>query len=544
MMLPTDVARPEPAVREGLYPPARRGDPGGSVADARRGFRLAGLIFLVSSLLVSGCAINPKPIDDAELQRVNGLDRKAAVALVPLDGPLTIEEATARVLKFNLEHRTRLLQQSLAVAQFDVSKFDMLPKMIAGVGYTTRDRENIRRAVDSVTGLPSLSNPFITSEKTHTTADLGLTWNLLDFGVSYYAAKQNADRLLVAGQRRRQAMHELIQRTRSAFWRAIAATRLEQAVRDNLREAESALADSQKMLERRIKAPQEALRYQRNLLENLRLLESVKRELSSARIELASLIGAEPGSRFELVEPQRTRAGLLDMDAEQMEQIALLSNAELREEHYNVRIAALETRKSLVKLLPGLSFNYGFNYDNDDFLIHDQWREGGLRATFNLLNLLAMPRQKRASEAAEAVAESRRMALQMAVLTQVHLGRNYYASVVRQHQRAEQIAAIDQQLASFSAKQARSGMSSDLDRIAANVVAIMSAVRRYQSIARVEEAASQLQATLGLEPDIASLDDLSLPQLTAIMREELHRTYQMASPATQPEAASTTGEAK
>ena len=33
--------------------------------------------------------------------------------------------------------------------------------------------------------------------------DLGLSWNVLDFGVSYYQSKQNADRLLVAQERRR-----------------------------------------------------------------------------------------------------------------------------------------------------------------------------------------------------------------------------------------------------------------------------------------------------------------------------------------------------
>ncbi|EED31318.1 outer membrane efflux protein [gamma proteobacterium NOR5-3] len=481
---------------------------------------------IVLTLLVSGCNVAPTPISDEALRAAIETDKANIAAIAaPVSGPLSLSEAIARALKYNLNHRTRLLEESLASAQFDLSKMDMLPQVMAGVGYSGRDRENIRRAVDSVTGLPSLSNPFITSEPEHVTADLGLTWNLLDFGVSYYGAKQNADRLLVAGERRRQAMHELIQRTRSAFWRAVAADKLDAAVRDNLDEAERALAKSRSMLKQRIRQPSSALRYQRNLLENLRLLESVQRELSASRVELASLIGAEPGQVLSLIEPDRNNASLLELDVLTMEEVALANNASLREEHYNVRITALQTRKSLVQMLPGVSLDYGSYYDDDDFLIYESWRQGGLRVTYNLLNLLAIPKQQRAAKAAERVAETRRMALQVAVLTQVHLGRNYYRSVLRQFERAEQIADIDMQLMELSSNESQSGTGSELDRVAANAVSILSEVRRYQAIARVEEAASQLQATLGLEPELASLDQLSMPALTDIMRRELARDF-------------------
>jgi outer membrane protein TolC len=483
-------------------------------------------IWLFCGVVLSACSVAPRPLSEADLEKANESDHFAAIEEVePIRGPLSLPEAIARALKYNLDHRTRLLQESLAAAQFDLSKMDMLPSVMAGVGYSGRDRENIRRAVDSVTGLPSLSNPFITSEPEHVTADLGLTWNLLDFGVSYYEAKQNGDRLLIAGERRRQAMHELIQRTRSAYWRALAADHLEATVSANLEEAERALDNARMASTQRIRAPGEALHYQRNLLENLRLLESVQQELAAARVELASLIGGTPGDVINLVEPGPGGASLLAMDVQTMEEVALLNNAGLREEHYNVRIAAAQARKNLMEMLPGVSLNYGSFYDDDSFLIYEGWRQGGLRVTYNLLNLAALPRQRRASEALEQLAKTRRMALQVAVLTQVHLGRNYYAGVLRQYERAAQIADIDEQLMSLSAKEADSGVGSELDRIAANVVSIMSSVRRYQAIARVEEAASQLQATLGMEPELASLDTLSLPALTDIMRRELERDF-------------------
>ena len=37
-----------------------------------------------------------------------------------------------------------------------------------------------------MTGLPSLANPYISSDRNHRTADLGFQWNVLDFVLKKY----------------------------------------------------------------------------------------------------------------------------------------------------------------------------------------------------------------------------------------------------------------------------------------------------------------------------------------------------------------------
>ncbi len=492
---------------------------------------------LSALMLTGGCAIQPKPFTSEELASINRSDREAANAGVPaINGAVSLDEAIARALKYNLEHRTRMLEQALAAGQLDASRFDMLPRLLANAGYNWRDEENVRRATDSVTGLPSLANPYISSERSHSTWDIGLTWNILDFGASYYAAKQNADRLLIAQERRRKAMHTLIQNVRTSYWRALAAEKLGDQVRGAIQEAEAALADSRKISGELIKSPGEALRYQRNLLENLRLLESVDRELASARIELASLMGIDPGSRIQLVEPADAKPMPLEMPIARMEEIALTQNADLREQFYNARIAATDTRKALLKLLPGISFDYGYKHDDDKYLVNQSWQEAGLRVSFNLFNLLSGPSQMKAAEMGAKVAEARRMALQMAVLTQVHLARQQYDDALRQQQRAEAIWDVDNRLARLTTSQEQSQMASRLDANAANVSAILSSVRRYHAMAKVQEAASRVQATLGLEPQIGSLDEIDLPTLEKRIGESLKHWTRLEAPA-QPDAA-------
>ena len=172
---------------------------------------------------LSGCAsVN---LDGSRLQveevRATVLADKAALEkdVEPLAGPLTLEEAIARAVKYNAELHYKAMEQAIALGTFEVAQFDQLPKLVASAGYRERSNDLITRSTDSVTGAPSLANPYISSSREALTGDLGFSWSLLDFGQSYYAARQNADRVLIAGERRRKAMHNLVQDVRTAYWR-------------------------------------------------------------------------------------------------------------------------------------------------------------------------------------------------------------------------------------------------------------------------------------------------------------------------------------
>ena len=114
-----------------------------------------------TTVLGSGCAITtPKPLTESEVRLAAGQDSaRIRAETPPLKGPLTLPEAIARGLKFNLDHRMRLMEQTYSIGQLDVARYDLLPRLMAGAGYSSRDRYNIARAVDSVTGQPSLANP-------------------------------------------------------------------------------------------------------------------------------------------------------------------------------------------------------------------------------------------------------------------------------------------------------------------------------------------------------------------------------------------------
>lgn len=479
-----------------------------------------------ATLILGGCAnLQPEPLSAPEILSASLADREVMQqGIEPLQGPLTLEEAIARAIKYNLERRVRIMDEAVARGQLSVGKFDMLPKLLASAGYRERDKDLITRSKDSVTGEPSLSHPYISSEKSATTTDLSFTWSLLDFGQSYFASKQNADRALIAAEHRRKALHLLIQDVRTAFWRAASAQKLKTEVRATITAAEEALSDARKAEAERLRNPLDALRYQRQVLENLRLLEGIDQELSTAKVELASLTNLGLTQTIVVAEPDGLpNPKWLEIPVEQMEEQAIGQNADLRESFYNARIASQETRRTLLRIFPGLSFNYGQKSSDDSYLINQRWSEFGAQLSFNLVGLISAPAQWRLAEAGVALADQRRMATQMAVLTQVHLARLQYGNAYRQYERADAIARVDNEIAGHMEKREQAQTQTRLDRVANQTSAILSQLRRYQALAQVHAAASKFQATLGMEPVVDGSQSMPLAELSQVVGASLKK---------------------
>lgn len=483
-------------------------------------------VFMALSIAAGGAgcaALNPEALQPSEvIATVQDDSKKLAAEIEPLRGPLTLEEAIARALKYNSERQLKALEEAVAYGTFDAQRHDMLPKLVADAGYHYRNKDLVTRSQDSVTGQPSLANPYISSERDYKTAELGFSWSLLDFGQSYLAARQNADRFLIAAERRRKATHNLIQEVRTSYWRVVAAQVLNERLSKTIREAEAALGKARQVESERLRTPLEPLRYQRQLLENLRMLELIQQELASARVELAALISLPIGQEFQVVEPQGALNPVwLERPVERLEEHALLRNPDLRESIYNARIARQETRRAMLKLFPGLSFNYAIKHNDDSFLINKHWNEAGVQLSFNLLGLVSLPAQMRLAEAGENLADRKRMATQMAVLAQLHLARLQYAHATRLYERSEQIAQVDKRIADHVANQEQAAKQNRQELVAQQTAAILSVLRRYQALSNAHAAASRLQATLGLEPHIDGGEGQSLAQLTGAVAGSL-----------------------
>ena len=211
----------------------------------------------------------------------------------------------------------------------------------------------------------------------------------------------------------------------------------------------------------------------------------------------------------------------MTLPVDRLESVAIMQNADLREQYYNARIAAKEGKKVIARMFPNLSLNYAWKYDNDSYLVNQNWREAGAAISFNLFNLLSAPSQMQMADAGVALADQRRVAAQMALLAQMHVARLQFAFAVQQFNRADAMWRVDDRINGHTANREKAEAQGRLESVANNTAAILSLLRRYQALSQVHAASGKLQATLGMEPEIGSVRELSLPELTDAVRRSL-----------------------
>ena len=476
------------------------------------------LLSVAVVLALTGCAVSPKPISVQERQATLEADRQAMFgSQEALSGPVTLQEAMARALKYNLDYRVKLMEEAMAQRQLDLSSLDMLPKLAANAGFTSRNKDNASSSQNVATGQQSLV-PSVSTERQQRTADLSLSWNVLDFGVSYYTSQQQSDRLLILQQRKRKVAQQMMQQVREAWWQAVAAQQLQTRIDSLLQEAEAAMEDARQVEVQKLRSPLEALTYRRQLLDVIRQMGIIRNALSQARPRLAAIMNVPPGQRFDVAVPAELTLPSLSLGIDKMEEMALLNRPELAEARYNERIGTAETRKAIAKLLPGLEFSIGEHYDSNKFLVNNAWGDAGLRISWNLLNLFNAGPITRAADAQLAVARSQRMALSMAVLTQVHVAYLDFQGRSRQFGLEKELNGVEQRIYEQNRNATRSGAQGRLPSILANANSVFSSLRLYQSYGDLQNAYGQMGASLGLDPLPTAAAGHDLPALVAAFK--------------------------
>ncbi|MFP8967713.1 TolC family protein [Pokkaliibacter sp. CJK22405] len=483
--------------------------------------KLLGLSLI--ALMISGCAVSTEPLNNHQtLQRAKQDMSQMYLNQEPVSGPITLHEAMARALKYNLEARLKLMEQALSERQLDVASFDMLPRVALEAGYTGRNNISASSSRSVQTGTQSLE-PSTSLDNDRDVADLTMVWNVLDFGVSYVAAQQKSDQRWIAEEQRRKVVQTVVNDVRSAYWRAVAAERLLSKIDKLLDRVNAARRSSERMSSRSIGDPVVALNYQRTLIETTRQLEQQRRALSLAKTELATLMNLPLGTDYQLAIPNQKNLPVpqLNVDFNTLETAALIYRPELREQDYKVRISAAETKKTLLRMLPGLEVQAGGHYDSNSFLVNQSWADLGVKVTWNLFNLISGPSAHRAAEAGEAVAEAQRKALSLAVLAQLYVANANYSEAIRQYKTSQELRDIDDKILVQQRNRYRVQSIGELDLIRSELNAVTADLRQDLAYADLRNSYGQIFSTVGLDMLPKTLPSASVADISkAIASQE------------------------
>jgi outer membrane protein TolC len=468
-------------------------------------------IMLLSAVLLSACAVKPQPISQAEhLQRAKDDYKTLYSTYIPLSGPLTLSDAIARSLKYNYDAQLAKTEETLQDRQLDLAIAQMLPRLAANAGYDWRDKDNAAQSVSELTRQQSLEYSFSESPS-HATASLELSWNLLDVGVSYFQAKQQGYRTYVAVERRRKVIDGLVKSTQDAYWKAVAADRLLPRLQPLLADAQKMLENSREASREKLVSPLQGLDFQQNMLSVVGQLRHMQTDLDTAKVTLASLINV-PGDapiEFAPMELDMSTAAT-SVDPRKLEMIGLAMRPELREEAYQGKIDQQDVYKEIVKMLPGVGLLGSLNYDTNRYLFNPNWAQLGVNATFNLVNLIEGPQAIAAAKTSVEVSRQRRLALSVAVLTQVNLSYQEYLAAAQDLDIAKQINDVEQKIRVASANASRAEEESEADRVRRELASMVSEFTYDRTVAAVHTALTNLYTSVGVDlvPPNAETDDL------------------------------------
>ena len=473
-------------------------------------------------LVLGGCTVSPQLATQNEVRdRVAADTAKMFENQEAISGPNTLDEALARALKYNLDFRLKNMESALALGLNELSKFDMLPRVLASAGYSQRNNDSGGSSYGIEDGLESL-RPSSSQEKSYHTESIEFSWNSLDFGVSYYRARQQADQYLIAEERRRKVVQGLFQDVRASYWRALGAQRLEQKVTTTIAKIERAIDQSTEAQAQQIIAPVTALNYQRALLDAAYMLNKRRQDLAYAKSELAALMNVPAGVTFSLADTQEHTLPAAPNNINQLEEMALLQRPELREEDFRKRITADETRKQILSMFPAINLNYGLYQDSNKYLYNNEWSQGGISLSWNLMKLASIPSLNDSREEQEKADTARRMALSMAILTQVRISVERYRLAASEFNLADKATDVDHRLSQYARDALSSKMDSELEVIRTEAKALLGDYQRANAYANAQIAFGRLYNTLGFDPLPYDGDNLDLAQLTTLISE--HRT--------------------
>jgi len=465
---------------------------------------------LAAALCLAGCSMNPVKVTPEEVaQRVRSDQEQMYRDQVPVSGRISYSDALARALKYNLDYRLKMMETTLARGLLDVSAMDMLPKVVTEAGYNDRSNDSGGTSVGIEDRVISL-RPSTSETRSHYYGRATLSWNALDFGISYFRAKQAGDEVNIADERRRKILQNIVQDVRNAYWRALGAQRLIADADQLATRIDDALGKSREAERAGVLPPAQGLSYQRALLDAMSLVNAKRQEMQFAKRELAALMSLPPGTEFTLVESTEDSLAPAAVDIDKLEIAALTNRPELREEDYKARIGVYETRKQIAALFPSLNLYAGARYDSNSYLYNSNWSDTGLNLSMDLFRLASIPAINRTNEARQKTDEARRQALAMAVLTQVRVSVERYKLAVVDQDLAAESSRVDQRLSSVSRAGASNRLESELESLRTDSRALVSRFQLATAYAATQAAYGRVLNSVGVDllPDTVTGTDI------------------------------------
>lgn len=422
---------------------------------------------------------------------------------IVFDSPLTLNKAISVGLENNLDYRINKMMADIKNEKVLADKFRMLPDLNVDGRIRRRDEHNQTEYVNLETGETSLGQS-VSEELTSKVISASLSWNILDFGISYFRARQSfydaeVKRMEIIRQAQTLALDIAIAYRKAALWEKDLMRIRE--IEDEVKIYRNKLAQ---MVDQKRMDPMEVKKMEKKIADLSVTAGRMQVELSNARTELCRLMGVHPMTSFE-IDGEAFQDALeaipdpKDLDPEKLELISLKNRLELYAEDLRVKIQQDEAKAQLLSMFPGISFTNTHNYDDNKYLKNNYWYTIGTSVMWNLFSIPSKYVNWKMQEGHIEVKKLERVMLTAGVIVQAHMALHDFRAKKKMFQLQNDSFVLSKELLDMSKEHHELGRLSDAALTEQMIENAATKLVRDRSLMDLLNAYDALLVALGLD---------------------------------------------
>ncbi|MBW1616989.1 MAG: TolC family protein [Deltaproteobacteria bacterium] len=478
------------------------------------------ILLAISCFMLSACAIDYKPNFAKDRQAALKEDKALLTKMLDVkqDKPLTLDDAIKISINNNLELRVNRILKDAADEKVVSEKLKMLPML-------NLEGDIVRRSEYDISYYkyvnPDTMEPYgqikvdqdgaartltVSDDKEIFSGNIKLSWNVLDFGLTYIKAKQKAMGAVIKDIETDRQTQRLTAKVFSAYWKAVIADKnLERIpkVEQMLNEYKNVI---QKAVNEKRVSPIALKEAENKIIELSIKTTEIQAQLEAARIELARLMGISPAIAFKLADADvecfvTNLPEPKNLNVNELEDVALKNRPELFATDIELQIQKQEAKALLLRMLPGLRFDAVQLYNSNDFLVNNSWSTVGANLAWDIFGLPAKYYAKKAQKKNIAAAQTKRIELTAAIMTQLRLALHDFAIKKKTFNYFNDFYTNHEDIVRIGAEYHKAGMLCDADMVERSIERFTAKLGRDESLAHMLDSFATLAVTLGIDYD-------------------------------------------
>lgn len=435
---------------------------------------------------------------------------------------LTLQDIIDISLENNLDLAVKAQEYAIQREVATRTALRMLPDLNVGIDWTYRNNQPAGSSLTLTDKFPPLPpGPYqVSTEKRTYFWNISLAWNLLDFGLSYFQAQAECDRLIVAEMEYERVKQNLILTAVQRYWRAIISKRAVDIAAPLLKELER----QKKILESHLNDqlyfsldqlyPKLNRIYQREIqlkgfndrTDSSDPTQGYEKEYQNAMFDLANLMGIPPDTKFELCPVNEFPYALDYGDLRVLEEAALVNRPELYSSDAKENVGVEAVYAAILQELPGIRLFRTFNRDDNKFLLHHSWWQVGVQTLWNLLSIPGHYYESLIGQEQQVLAVRNRLVESMAVLTQVQLSNVLYEQNLEQYLLAKRLADSYEKMINVLVEERQIGKVGAADLLQNQIDAALARISQLKIYAELQFSVERMNNAIGL-PRYFTLED-------------------------------------